>query len=70
MSLFSSNYNIYIHCTSSDQGTGLRNTGMINEIWQGSGMTMTGGECLWEVMDHDERMSARVTLEDRIGSER
>ena len=43
---------------------------MINEIWQGSGMTMTGGECLWEVMDHDERMSARVTLEDRIGSER
>ena len=31
---------------------------------------MTGRECLWEVMGHDERMSVRVTLEDRIESER
>ena len=31
-------------------------------------MTMTDGECLWmwEVMDHDERMNVRVTLEGRV----
>ena len=43
---------------------------MINYIWQGNGMTITGRECLWEVMGHNEIMSVRVTLEDRIESER